>query len=282
MKKPPLPEHGIALTTYAELEEYVRAFAAGFINLLIVIGDGGLQKTRTASFVLPEDCCWIQGNASPFGIYLKLFHYREKLVVIDDVDSLYRNKDGINLLKCLCQTEATKTVSWQSASKQLEKEKVPREFVTSSRVILIVNDWLTLNKNVAAIEDRRHVVRFAPTASVIHQRTKDWFNDDESHEWIGDRLDRIMKPSMRLYYRAQELKRAKMDWKRLILIEPEDPRRRLVLDLHQEDSFETVEQRAQEFVARRGGCRATYFNHVKRLRESGHLPPPAITAPVGN
>ena len=38
---------------------------------------------------LGEGACWIEGNATPFGMYTKLYRYRDKFVVIDDVDSLY-------------------------------------------------------------------------------------------------------------------------------------------------------------------------------------------------
>ena len=269
MTSNPRAEHCIELTNYQELEEFVHAFAAGHINLLILIGAGGLQKSRTASAVLPSDTCWIQGNASPFGIYLKLFRYRDRFVVLDDVDALYKSKDGINLLKCLCQTEPVKTVSWQSATKQLDKEKVPREFETSSRVIIISNDWRSLNRNVAAVEDRGHVVRFSPSAEEVHRRAGEWFDDDEIYSWVGQQLHRVVNPSMRLYYRAQELKRSGLDWKKLTHLGTEDPKRRLVAELMRDTSFSTQEERATAFVRRGGGCRATYFNHLRRLRGQG-------------
>lgn len=158
----------IKITTYAELERFAKAFADGNINLLVVVGDGGLQKSRTLQETVPAGSCWIQGNASPFGIYLKLYQFRDRLVVIDDVDSLSRNKDGINLLKCLCQTEPERTVAWLSATRQLAEDKVPREFTTSSRVCIIANQWgNSRNRNLAAVEDRGHVLRFTPTACIV-------------------------------------------------------------------------------------------------------------------
>ena len=98
----------ITLTTFAELDAFISAFATGHINLLILIGERGLAKSRTVRRFLGDDVCWIQGNARPFGIYLKLYEFREELVVIDDVDSLHASSDGVRLLKCLCQTEPEK------------------------------------------------------------------------------------------------------------------------------------------------------------------------------
>ena len=215
---------------------------------------------------MTEDACWIQGSASPFVIYCKLFQQLDQPVVIDDVDRLYRSKDGVNLLKFLCATEPVKTVSWQSATSQLDKERVPREFETTSRVVIISNDWQTLNRNVAAVEDRGHVLRFAPTASEVHERTREWFDDEEIFDWLGDRLHLIENPSMRLYYKAAELKEAGFDWRRYTPLFDGSGRRNLVAELLADGEFETQEERVREFIDRGGGCRATYFNHARRIR----------------
>jgi hypothetical protein len=52
-------------------------------------------------------------------------------------------------------------------------------------------------------------------------------------------------------------------------ISPKDPRERLVAELRANNSFATQEARAREFVTRGGGCRATYFNHARRLKRKG-------------
>lgn len=259
----------IFIKTYVELERFARAFADGNINLLIVVGDGGLQKSRTLQEAVPEGSCWIQGNASPFGIYLKLYQFKNQLVVIDDVDSLSRNKDGINLLKCLCQTEPERTVSWLSATRQLAQDRVPREFITSSRVCIIANQWgQRQNRNLTAVEDRGHVIRFAPTATEVHRRTGEWFDDAEIYLWMETQLHRISSPSMRMYYRAKELKAAGLDWRKLIPLMPENARRALAAELLADSAFATQEERAKAFTERGGGCRATYFNHLKHMKNS--------------
>ena len=79
---------------------------------------------------LGGEACWIEGNATLFGMYVKLYRYRDKFVVIDDVDSLYADCNGVRLLKCLCQAEPEKSIAWHSAARPLERERIPREFVT--------------------------------------------------------------------------------------------------------------------------------------------------------
>jgi hypothetical protein len=188
------------------------------------------------------------------------------LVVIDDVDSLYADRNGVRLLKCLCQTERTKTVAWQSAARALERARVPREFETTSRVAIICNDWRTLNRNVAALQDRGHLLVFAPTAQEVHRKACEWFADEEILAWFSANLHRFLEPSLRLYVRAEELKRAGLDWTQVTALAPENLRKRVVLELKADAAFASEESRVREFVRRGIGCRATYFNYTRRLR----------------
>src|SRR5512142_1233652 len=99
------PKRVLRVTTYERLSEYLAAFAAGHFHLLILVGTGGLAKSRSVRAVLGDKGCWIEGNATPFGMYVKLYRHRDEFVVIDDVDALYADRSGVRLLKCLCQTE---------------------------------------------------------------------------------------------------------------------------------------------------------------------------------
>ena len=156
--------------------------------------------------------CWIEGNATPFGMYVKLYGQRDQFVVIDDVDGLYSDRSGVRLLKCLCQTEEEKSVAWHSNTRTLERQGIPKEFTTKSRVVIISNDWKTLNKNVAALQDRGHVLVFQPSAAEVHRKAGEWFGDKEIYEWFGKNLHRMGEPSLRYYVRAKDLKAAGMDW----------------------------------------------------------------------
>ena len=193
----PRPHKALHLTSYARLEEYLRAFADGHFHLLILVGSGGLAKSRSVRAVLGGEGCWIEGNATPFGMYVKLYQHRDEFVVIDDVDGLYSDRSGVRLLKCLCQTEEDKSVAWHSDVRTLERQGIPGEFTTTSRVVIISNDWKTLNKNVAALQDRGHVIFFQPSAAEVHRKAGERFGDREIHEWFGKNLHRMREPSLR-------------------------------------------------------------------------------------
>jgi len=181
--------------------------------------------------------CWIEGNATPFGMYVKLYQRRDEFVVIDDVDALYADRSGVRPLKCLCQTEEEKSVAWHSDARSLEKHGIPREFTTTSRVVIISNDWKTLNNNVAALQDRGHVILFEPSAAEVHRKAGTWFDDREIYEWFGANLHRVHEPSMRHYVRARELKAAGMDWTDVLSAEDEDWRARLAAELLASDAY---------------------------------------------
>jgi hypothetical protein len=259
------PDRALYVTTYAKLDSYVRSFAQGHFHLVILVGQAGLAKSRTARHALGPDTCWIEGNATPFGMYVKLYKHRHQFVVIDDVDALYADRSGVRLLKCLCQTEPDKSLAWHTDARSLERQGIPREFTTRSRVLIICNDWKTLNKNVAALQDRGHVLVFQPSAAEVHQQAGQWFGDKEIYQWIGQNLHRVREPSLRHYVRARELKEAGMDWTEVLAVEPDNPRARLAAELLASEAHPGNNARARAFVDQGGGCRATFFNYRRRL-----------------
>ena len=260
------PHRVLHLTSYDRLEQYLRAFAAGHFNLLILVGSGGLAKSRSVREALKDSkACWIEGNATPFGMYAKLYRHRDEFVVIDDVDALYADRGGVRLLKCLCQTEEEKAVAWHSDARSLERQGIPREFRTTSRVVIISNDWKTLNKNVAALQDRGHVLMFQPSAAEVHRRAGTCFDDPEIYQWFAANLHRIREPSLRHYVRAKELKAAGMDWTDVLAAEFENKRARLAAEVLANPARESTAAQVKAFVEQGGGCRATFFNYRRRL-----------------
>jgi len=274
------PHKVLRLTTYERLDEYLRAFAKGHFHLMILVGAGGLAKSRSVRAVLSDgEACWIEGNATPFGMYAKLYRHRDQFVVIDDVDALYADRSGVRLLKCLCQTEEEKAVAWHSDARSLERQRIPREFTTKSRVVIISNDWQTLNKNVAALQDRGHVIFFQPSASEVHAQAGKWFDDEEIYGWFAANLHRVREPSLRHYVRAKELKAAGMDWTEVLAAEEENPRARLVTEILASPAYDSTAARVAAFVQQGGGCRATFFNY---RRSAGGRPRQALSSSADN
>jgi len=141
----------------------------------------------------------------------------------------------------------------------------PREFTTRSRVVIISNDWKTLNKNVAAPQDRGHVIFFQPSAAEVHRKAGTWFDDREIYAWFAKNLRRMREPSLRYYVRAKELKTAGVDWTDVLAAGDGSRRSDLAARLIASDAFGSTAERVQAFVEQGGGCRATFFNYRRKL-----------------
>ena len=255
----------IRLTEYDQLETFARAFAEGSLNLMIVVGRPGIAKSETIRNCV-KDACWIEGTASAFGMYQALHEHKDKLVCIDDVDSLYSDKAAVRLLKSLCQTRESKTLRWLTNA--AAKNDLPTSFETTSSVCIIANEWSNLNANVDALVDRGHFLHFDPTNDQVHAKVKEWFDDDEVYSWFDQHLALFPALSMRSYVKAKELKAAEMDWKAFSLSHLGDKERALVGLLGRND-FENEAARVEEFQLKTGASRATYFNIKKKFVVSG-------------
>jgi hypothetical protein len=259
-----LPERVVWITTYSALEQYARAFADGHLNLLLLCGEPGLGKSQCFRRALHRPVCWIDGNASAFGIYLLAHEHQNQPLVLDDVDGLSRDRHGIRLLKALCQTDPVKTVCWQTV--MATRSGVPRQFSTSSRVAIIANQWKSGNADVAALEDRGHCLHFAPSALEIHRQAAGWFWDQEVFDLVAAYLPWTNQHSLRTYVLAWELKKAGLDWRQAVLSRCLTGVALEVAKLKSNPAFASEEERVRAFVAASLGCRATYFNHAKKLQ----------------
>ena len=260
-----LPKHGVRVSTYDEFRHYGNAFAAGALNFLLVIGNGGVGKSTTFRKAVGEAAQWIEGNATPFGIYEEAFDHRNRALVLDDVDALYRDRNGLRLLKALCQQETERAVCWYSEASVLDQRNIPRRFTTSSPVAILANEWCGNNKDVTALEDRAHVVLFDPAPLGVHRDAAYWFEDQEVFSFIGQHLHLVAHHSLRLYRRAWELKQAGLDWRKMILSSLLEGKALLVAQLKTDPRYGCEEERVQAFTASGAGCRATYFNYAKKL-----------------
>lgn len=274
------PEFAIVVRKYSELREYARCFGEGHFGLIFVLGPPGVGKTRIVRQAVGAAACYINGNATAFGLYCSLFEHRNQQLILDDIDTLYQQPPGIRLLKALCQSEPTKVISWESAASMLEKRNIPRQFETTSPVAIIANCWRSSNANVKALEDRGHVLVFAPSAEEVHREAATWFTDQEILDFVGQTLHLIETPSLRHYVLAAELKSAKMDWKRDLLCKFLAGPALEVARLKADARFSTVEDQVTAFKAAGHGSRATFFRVAKALALTKSASPESVPFPA--
>jgi hypothetical protein len=258
------PPDGTALSTYDELTRYAQAFAAGHLNFVLLLGDPGVGKTQVFRHALGESACWLQGNVSAFGLYLKAYAHRDQPLVLDDVDGLDRDSGFVRFLKSMCQTDPVKRLSWDTQAHALKEHEVPSAFTTRSRLVVIANDWKSVSANVRALEDRAQVIVFAPHNDEIHRYAATWFDDKEVLDFVGAQRAALPQLSLRLYVKARELKQAGLDWRQHVLSRL-DPTLRAVALLKSDAHYRTEAARVKAFIAAGHGSRSTYFKYAGQL-----------------
>ena len=262
------PENAIHVRTYAELDRYACAFAEGHLNFVMILGPPGVGKSRQFRGAVGPDVHWIDGNATAFGIYIQAYENRGAPIVLDDVDGLYRDRNGIRLLKSLCQSEPRKTLSWCSDARTLDKQDIPKQVTTTSRAAIIANEWKTLSADVLALEDRGHVIYFDPSPLEVHRQAATWFWDQEVFDFVAEHLHLFDRHSLRTYILAWEQKNASLDWRQGVLTRCTSGKTLEVAKLKADRQYANEEDRARAFVGSKLGCRSTYFNYAHKLRPS--------------
>lgn len=102
------------------------------------------------------DWVHIKGASTAFGMYMNLFRYKNKLIVFDDCDSVFTDKDGINILKGALDSSDKRVISWISKATTGKKALAPPRFNFKGRIIFISN-WPS-KKIDSAIRNRSFVV----------------------------------------------------------------------------------------------------------------------------
>ena len=65
---------------------------------MVLVVPGGLAKSRSVRAVLGDNACWIEGNATPFGMYAKLYRHRDKFASSTVWMRSMPDRSGVRLL----------------------------------------------------------------------------------------------------------------------------------------------------------------------------------------
>lgn len=278
-RSPAVPREVIRLGDYAQLELYLTKFARGELGLVLLLGRHGTGKSESVKKALAvpvmaevsrpvaaKGALYVEGHMQPFGLYRQLWDYRNQAVVLDDLDRLYADPDCVRLLKPLCNTVREKRLHWLT-NLTLNDGALPPTFTTASNVILIANEWKSLNPNVRALEDRAIILHFCPSNDEVHRKVGQWFDDPDVYGFLGGLLPVVPAISMRHYCKGSQLRRAGLtDWRNSLLqmIIP-DKRAVCALAVQHDPALRSEQERAARFTATTGASRATYFRIKAKL-----------------
>ena len=140
---------------FEAMKMFVRQVASGISNSLVITGSSGLGKTydvKEALTSMRANYKFYSGDISDAALYETLFLHREKLIVFDDIDSVFEGK-AVNILKAILDTFKVRTVTralkthfnsdgmsdYEIEQKYEETGKLPRQFDFTGQVIFITN-----------------------------------------------------------------------------------------------------------------------------------------------
>ncbi len=158
---------------FEELSDYVTLVAKGVMPALLITGQGGVGKSYNIDKILDQygkrHETWekVKGKASPTAIYSILWENRDKIVVFDECDNIFKDAEALNILKGALDSNDFREISWAAKSEVMVdtsdlddnneitqrvqewsdehngKEGLPNHFIFEGAVIFISN----LNKS---------------------------------------------------------------------------------------------------------------------------------------
>lgn len=149
---------------FQNIERLTKMVGKGIQPSLVITGGAGMGKTHLVKSTLEGmglqesyDFVHFKGRATAAGLFITLYENSDKIIVLDDCDSVFRDDDAVNILKGALDSYDTRKISYIT-TKALKDEfgtEVPRHFEFSGRIIFISN--ISQSKLDEAIRSRSFV-----------------------------------------------------------------------------------------------------------------------------
>ena len=162
---------------FNNLSALTRMVGRGVQPSLVVTGMAGMGKTHIVKNTLIElglkestDFVHFKGRATAAGLFITLYQNSDKVIILDDCDSVFKDDDAVNILKAALDSYDTRRISYIS-SKQLKDEygdPIPAHFEFTGRIIFISN--ISQNKLDEAIRSRSFVADISMTTAQLFTR----------------------------------------------------------------------------------------------------------------
>ena len=172
---------------FKNIERLTKMVGRGLQPSLVITGSAGTGKTHIVKSTLEEmglkestDFVHFKGRATPAGLFVTLYENNDKIIVLDDCDSVFKDDDAVNILKGALDSYDTRKISYIS-TKSLKDEfgsEVPRHFEFSGRIIFISN--INQSKLDEAIRSRSFVADVDLTNDQMFERIEQLMEKMES------------------------------------------------------------------------------------------------------
>jgi len=133
---------------FENLESLTKMVGRGIQPSLVVTGMAGVGKTHLVKETLKEmglresfDFEHFKGKATPAGLYMTLYANSDKIVILDDCDSVFKDDDAVNILKAALDSYDVRQISYISTKPLRDEfgEPIPTRFEFTGKIIFISN-----------------------------------------------------------------------------------------------------------------------------------------------
>ena len=193
---------------FNNLERLTKMVGRGIQPSLVITGGAGLGKTYLVKKTLTDmgleeakQFVHFKGRATAAGLFVTLYENSDKIIVLDDCDSVFKDMDAVNMLKAALDSYDTRKLSYISTKplKDAYGDPVPRHFEFTGKIIFISN--ISQSKLDEAIKSRSFVSDISMNTKQMFQRIDDLKNDIEKKipNEVKDKALEIMKALEKKY-----------------------------------------------------------------------------------
>ena len=193
---------------FNNLERLTKMVGRGIQPSLVITGGAGLGKTYLVKKTLTDmgleeakQFVHFKGRATAAGLFVTLYENSDKIIVLDDCDSVFKDVDAVNLLKAALDSYDTRKLSYISTKplKDAYGDPVPRHFEFTGKIIFISN--ISQSKLDEAIKSRSFVSDISMNTKQMFQRIDDLKNQIETKipNEVKDKALEIMKSLEKKY-----------------------------------------------------------------------------------
>ena len=165
---------------FSNLERLTKMVGRGIQPSLVITGGAGLGKTYLVKKTLTDmgleeakQFVHFKGRATAAGLFVTLYENCDKIIVLDDCDSVFKDDDAVNILKAALDSYDTRKLSYISTKplKDTYGDPVPRHFEFTGKIIFISN--IAQSKLDEAIKSRSFVSDISMNTEQMFKRIDD-------------------------------------------------------------------------------------------------------------
>jgi Cdc6-like AAA superfamily ATPase len=162
---------------FTNLARLTKMVGRGIQPSLVVTGGAGTGKTHLVKQTLSDmglvestDFVHFKGRATQAGLFITLYENSDKIIVLDDCDSVFKDDDAVNILKGALDSYDSRKISYITSKslKDTYGAEIPRHFEFTGRIIFISN--IDQSKLDEAIRSRSFVADIDMTQDQMFTR----------------------------------------------------------------------------------------------------------------